>query len=91
MNVIKPPFGPIESVTARRSVMERRRPPHVDHRPAVESAMSMEGLRLLQTQTEQARAARIELLKEQIKSGTYRPNFDVVAERLLAGLGVSNG
>ena len=86
MNVIRPPFGPIESTLSRRAVADRQRGPHVASRP-VTTELSNAGLRQLYTAAQSDRAARIEGLKAQIKSGEYRPNLEVVAERLLADFG----
>ena len=87
MKVIKPPFSSLESVVGRRDVAQRQRPPHTASRPAVESDLSMRGVHQLYTAAEADRASRVEALRAQIKSGTYRPNLEIVAERLLADVG----
>ena len=89
MKVIKPPFGPSESVMARRDVSERQRAPHASMRPAVEVETAAVGH--LYSEVAAERAARISALKAQVKSGTYRPNLEIVAERLVADLGVGLG
>ena len=90
MKVTKPPFGPAESATTRRTAaaIERQRPPHSADRPAVESDVSMREMHQLYTAVGAERAARVQALKEQVNLGTYRPNLEIVAERLMAQLGV---
>ncbi len=88
MKVLKPPFGPAQSATARREPGQRRRLPHTASRPALDAAVST---RSIVESGEAERAARIRGLKEQIKSGTYRPNLEIVAERLMVDLGVGLG
>ena len=40
-------------------------------------------------QTAQAeRAARLQKIKLQVQNGTYRPNLDIVAERMLSEMGI---
>ena len=83
MKVIKPPFGPIQSATSRRGAPTNRlRSTHRASREEQVLAWAMEG----PTQQDPDRAARIEDLKRQINAGEYRPNLEIVAERLLGVL-----
>lgn len=93
MNVIKPPFGPAESAATRRASVttDRQRPPHTNTGPAVESDVSLREVHQLYTAVGAERAARVQQLKEQVNSGSYRPNLEIVAERLMAEFGVGLG
>ena len=87
MNVIKPPLGPVESVMVRQMPTERQRSAHPDTRTAVAADFSQETMRQVYDAVVADRAARIDAIKAQVKSGRYRPNLEVVADRLLSAVG----
>lgn len=85
MNAIKPPLGHVESILTRRSTSDRQRSARVAYRffrskPDAESSSRQEP---------SERLARVAELSQQIKSGTYRPNLELVAERLVGAIGRS--
>lgn len=88
MKVIKPPFSSVESVLAHRGARTaRQRSPHPSSRPASVRELTTTSADFGAVEVD--RAQRIERLKHQIKLGAYRPNLELVAERMLIDLGSS--